>query len=493
MFIKKLKLLFTVVLLLVTLTACVSDKSSTSNGNAKQSQTDKNVTFLFNFASNTLDPNVDENYTAIRAGVGETLVKIGDDLKIHPWLAKKWKTTNNGQTWVFTIKENITFQNGKNLDASAVKDSLNRTIKESPAMRNTLKIKTMEASGQTLTIKTEEPLPKFPSELVHPSTVIVDVDKPNISKKPIGTGPFMVTSFDQGSKLALTRYKDYWDGKAKLSHATFAFNEDANARVSALQSGSADIIYRPPFESISTLKNDDSIVIDGVPSVRTHLLLYNWTNKSLKDENIRKAINALIDQEEIVKDVMNNQATIAEGPFLSKFPFSPAPSKAGKALKNGKALSLSLVTYDSLPELPLIAQVIQSKAKEVGITINIKLTDNSDHYLMEKDDWDLAAYSLITAPRGDASYYLSTVYLPDGALNASRVNDKQLTNLIQKLNATVDEGIRKEATAKIDNEMLTSSIVHPKNVVAYKNHVQNWVTSPTEYYMLTKDLDVKLK
>ncbi len=63
-------------------------------------------------------------------------------------------------------------------------------------------------------------------------------------------------------------------------------------------------------------------------------------------------------------------------------------------------------------------------------------------------------------------------YLPDGALNASRINDKQLTNLIQKLNATVDEGTRnklaKEATAKINNEMLTSSIVHPKNVVTYK-------------------------
>ena len=517
MFTKKLKLLFTVVLILVTLTACASDKSSTSNGNEKQSKTDKNVTFLFNFASNTLDPNVDENYTAIRAGVGETLVRIGDDLKIHPWLAKKWNTADNGQTWVFTIKENITFQNGKKLDASSVKDSLNRTIKESPAMRNTLKIKTMEASGQTLTIKTEEPLPKFPSELVHPSTVIVDVDEPNISKKPIGTGPFVVTSFDQGSKLELTRYKDYWDGKAKLSRATFAFNEDANARVSALQSGSADIIYRPPFESINTLKNDDSIVIDGVPSVRTHLLLYNGTKKSLKDEKTRKAINALIDREEIVKDIMNNQATVAEGPFLSKFHFAPAPSKAetgvtaakkyleqagyeikdGKALKNGKALSLSLVTYDSLPELPLIAQVIQSKAKEVGITINIKLTDNIDHYLMEKDDWDLSAYSLITAPRGDASYYLSTVYLPDGALNVSRINDKQLTNLIQKLNTTVDEGTRdelaKEATTKINNKMLTSSIVHPKNVVAYKNYVQNWVTSPTEYYMLTKDLDVKLK
>jgi peptide/nickel transport system substrate-binding protein len=516
MLIKHFKPFFICAALLVSLTACNGNADQASKESASSTD-EKKATFVFNFPSNTLNPNVDENYTAIRAGVAETLVKIGEDLKIHPWLAKEWKTTDNGQTWVFTIKDHITFQNGKPLDAAAVKASLNKTIQESMAMKNTLNIESMDASGQTLTIKTKNPLPKFPSELVHPSTVILDVNEPNMSNKPIGTGPFKVDSFTKGTELKLTSYKNYWDGDVHLKHAVFAFNEDANARVAALQSGSADIIYRPPFESISTLKADSSIAINGVPSVRTHVMLYNATKPELKNENVRKAINALIDQEEVVKEIMDNQATVAKGPFLSKFPFSPEPSKAGKgvkaakkyleqagydikggkALKEGKPLSLSLVTYDSLPELPLIAQVIQSKAKELGITINIVLTDDSDHYLMEKNDWDLSIYSLLTAPRGDASYYLSTCYLPNGGLNASRINDKDLTETIQKLNSTVDENERnilaKQATAKINDEMLTSSIVHPKNVVAYKKYVKNWVTSPTEYYMLTKDLDIETK
>lgn len=499
-------------LVLLCLTACAPNEESISIKERKK--TDKSVTFLFNFTSATLDPHTDDNYTAVRAGVGETLVKISNDLKIKPWLAEKWKTEDNGLTWTFTIRKNITFQNGKALDANAVKSSLQRTIDQSYAMKNALNIKEMKANGHALTITLKEPMPKFPSELVHPNTAIIDIDVSNIAKEPIGTGPFQVLTFDQGNQVKLERYEHYWNGKVKLKNAIFAFNEDANARVAALQSGTADIIYRPPLESLGTLQTDSSFKVSGVPSVRTHLLLYNQTNDALKDENVRKAIDTLLNRKEIVSSIMNNQAAAARGPFLPQFPFADnnaneqrgMPSakkylekagyqiKNGKTIKNGKPLSLSLVTYSSLPELPLIAQLIQSNAKELGITIKIHLVEDSDEYVMAKDDWDLALYSLITAPRGDASYYLSTNYLPGGGLNASRIDNDKLTKMIQQLNLTIDDAKRdqlaKQATALINEEMLTSSIVHPNIVVAYNQKVKNWTTNPSEYYMLTQHLDV---
>lgn len=323
-------------------------------------------------------------------------------------------------------------------------------------MKNALNIKEMKANGHALTITLKEPMPKFPSELVHPNTAIIDVDVSNIAKKPIGTGPFHVLTFDQGNQVKLERYEHYWNGKVKLKNAIFAFNEDANARVAGLQSGTAGIIYRPPLESLSTLQENSSFKVSGVPSVRTHLLLYNQTNDALKDETVRKAIDTLLNRKEIVSSIMNNQAAAARGPFLPQFPFADNTAsetkgiayakkyleKAGYQLKNGKPLSLSLVTYSSLPELPLIAQLIQSNAKELGINIKIHLVEDSDEYVMAKDDWDLALYSLITAPRGDASYYLSTNYLPGGGLNASRINDDTLTKMIEQLNSTVDDAKR---------------------------------------------------
>lgn len=69
--------------LLLLAAAC----SKGANTNGEQSQPpEKELSFLFNFASQTIDPHLD--YTPLRAGVVETLVKLGEDLQIQPWLAR---------------------------------------------------------------------------------------------------------------------------------------------------------------------------------------------------------------------------------------------------------------------------------------------------------------------------------------------------------------------------------------------------------------------
>ncbi|HWO96099.1 MAG TPA: nickel ABC transporter substrate-binding protein [Bacillus sp. (in: firmicutes)] len=509
---KKLKMGVIASALLLVLSACTPSQEKTASSNNQNEK--KELTFLSNFPSETLDPHL--NWTPVRAGMAETLVKMNEELKLEPWLAKEWKGDESGQVWTFTIKDNVTFQNGKKVDAKAVKASLERNIEVSEAMKNALKIKTMEASGQTLTITTEQPLPQFPSELVHPNTAIIDMSEGNVDQKPVGTGPFKVVSFEANNKLVLERYENYWDGKAKLEGATLTFNEDANARTLALQSGDADIVYRPAIESLESLNSDKSLKTDVVPSLRTHLLMYNTSDKALSDPNVRKAFDALIDRKEVVNSIMAGQATVAEGPFLPDFPFTPAYEKKefgikkakdyleaagyemkdGKALKNGKPLSLKLITYSYRPELPLMAQLLQSNAKQLGIDVDIQVVENIDEYLAAKD-WDLATYSLNTAPRGDASYFLNSAYMPGGAMNFGNIEHKEISRIVNELNQTVEEEKRnqlaKDAVTILDQEMLHSSIVHPNNFVAYKDYVENWVSSVSEFYMITKDLGVKTK
>lgn len=57
-------------------------------------------------------------------------------------------------------------------------------------------------------------------------------------------------------------------------------------------------------------------------------------------------------------------------------------------------MSFTLLTYQSRPELPLIAQILESNAKELGISIKIQQVENIDEYLAKNDDWDLATYRL---------------------------------------------------------------------------------------------------
>ena len=96
-----------------------------------------------------MDPHND--YIVLKAGVVETLVRMDDKLELQPWLASEWESVD-ASTWRFIIREGVTFHNGAKLDAAAVKASLERGIGVNKALDTTLKIASMKAEGQELTI-----------------------------------------------------------------------------------------------------------------------------------------------------------------------------------------------------------------------------------------------------------------------------------------------------------------------------------------------------
>ncbi|PAD20021.1 nickel ABC transporter substrate-binding protein [Terribacillus saccharophilus] len=495
--------------LLLLLAACTDNADSEGDK--------KHLTFVYNFATNSLDPNVDSSYVPLRAGLTETLVKLNEEtLTIEPCLAESWEGTNEGKEWTIQLREDISFQNGQPMDAEAVKASLERSMKDNVAIQNALKIDSIEADGMTLHISNTQPFPEFVSELVNPNTSIIDVEAGDFVNNPIGTGPFKLDSFTPGSKLELVRNEDYWDETAKLDSVTFSFNEDANARSLALESGNADVVFRPEVESIETLEAKEGIKVESTETFRVHQMTMNLERESLKDVNVRKAVDALINRDEIVDSVLLGYAQSAKGPFPDSLPFAPTYSdretgaevakeyleKAGYSLQDGKMqkdgepLEFTLLTYSARADLPLIAQIFQSDAKKLGIDVELRQIEIPEEYMASNRDWDLATYSNLTAPRGDAGYYLNATYHPDGALNFSGANEPELTKIIDQLNVTVDMDKRselaEEAANYVDENQINSFVLYPDTLVAYdETKVKNWVTTRSEYYMITNQLDVK--
>ncbi|SEO02061.1 peptide/nickel transport system substrate-binding protein [Terribacillus saccharophilus] len=496
--------------LLLLLAACTNNADSEGDK--------KHLTFVYNFATNSLDPNVDSSYVPLRAGITETLVRLNEDtLTIEPWLAESWEGTNEGREWTIKLREGINFQNGEPMDAEAVKASLERSLKDNVAIQNALKIDSIEATDdRTLHITNTQAFPEFVSELVNPNVSIIDVEAGDFVNNPIGTGPFKLESFTPGSKLELVRNEDYWDEKAKLDSVTFSFNEDANARSLALESGNADVVFRPETESIESLEAKDGVKVESTETFRVHQLTMNMQREALKDVNVRKALDALINRVEIAKSVLLGYAQPAKGPFPDSLPFAPSYSdhetgedvakdyleKAGYSLVDGKMqkdgvpLELTMLTYSARADLPLIAQIFQSDAKKLGIDVELRQIEIPEEYMAANRDWDLATYSNLTAPRGDAGYYLNATYHPDGALNFSGADEPELTKIIDELNVTVDTDKRAElaeaAANYVDENQINSFVIYPDTLVAYDEmKVKNWVTTRSEYYMITNQLDVK--
>ncbi|PWW37932.1 MULTISPECIES: nickel ABC transporter substrate-binding protein [Paenibacillus] len=496
------------------LSACGSSESSPA---AQPSTDNKNVHFLYNFSTSSLDPHVDSSYVPLRAGITETLVRLDEEnLTVAPWLAESWES-EDGQHWTIDLRDDVTFQNGKPMTGESVKASLERALEENVAIQNALKIDTIEAEGDKLEITTTQPFPEFASELVNPNTAIIDVSEPDVVNKPIGTGPFKLTSFTPGSKLELDRYDEYWDGASPLDSITFSFNEDANARTLALKSGQVDIVYRPEVESLESLKAMDGMKVESTSTFRVHQLTMNMQRESMKDLNVRRALDALIDRQGIVDTILLGYGEPAIGPFLPSLPFAPTytdtatesgadvavkylneagyTQQNGVMTKDGKPLQLTLLTYSARADLPLIAQVFQSDAKKIGIDVQIRQIDTPEDYMASNRDWDIATYSNLTAPRGDAGYYLNATYHPKGALNFSGSEDPELTKIIDELNLTVAPEKRAELAEKAANyvhdNVLNSFVLHPSTIVAYNGKkIKNWVTTRSEYYMITNKLDV---
>ena len=507
-----MKNVFRLLLLVISLflTACTSGAAD------EQEEGRKELNLLFNFASRSLDPNVDSSYVPLRAGITETLVHLNDDtLTLEPWLAESWDS-EDGQEWIIQLRDDVTFQNGNQMDAVAVKASLERAMADNIAISNALRIESIKAEGQQLIIRTTVPFPEFPSELVHPNTSIIDVAEEDYINQPIGTGPFAVSSFTPGTAVDLVRYDEYWDGAAKLEAARFSFNEDANARSLALESRDADIVFRPEVQGLENLEAVDGIKVESTSTFRVHQMTMNLERETMKDINVRKAMDVMINRESIAETILKGHAEVATGPFPSTFTFAPDyPEKQtgleearkllakagyeeqdGVMQKEGEPLELTLLTYSARADLPLIAQVFQSDAKQLGITVNIQQIEVPEEYMAANRDWDLTTYSNLTAPRGDAGYYLNATYHPQGALNFSGADDDKLTALIDKLNVTVGEEPRSVIAEKIalyvDEQVYNSFILHPNTLVAYNaDKVENWVTTRSEYYMLTNTLDVK--
>ncbi len=497
-------------------TAAETGSKSTETGEATEPEF-KEMTISFNFATNTLDPAADRRLFAVRTGVAETLVKISQELTLDPWLAESWETEDS-ITWTFHIKDGITFSNGTACDAAAVQASIQRLIDNSKGLNRTLDIASMSADGLDLTIVCNDVHPSLVSDFGHPQTCIVDVNAEDMATCPIGTGPYTVSAFTEYAEVTLTKNDNYWDGTPNIDVIHFQTNEDGNARLMALQSGDADIIFKPDSSTLESIDATEGLKVDSVDGIRDHMIMYNMNSPYASDVNFRKGIDSLIDRETIISQMLYGQADIAVGCFAEGFAFTPEYQDVrtydvdaaleyfaaagltvedGMVTDNGSPIVLTYMTYSSQADFPGITQLIQASLMQVGIQANIEnSTQDIDSWLAaNQTGWDMSMYSIFAVPRGDASYFLNMAYTDGGILNYGSIQDEELFGYVEAFKVETVEATRNDYAASAasyayDN-CYNSYLVHPRVVVCLnEDRVSGWVTSKVENYIVTKDLDV---
>lgn len=502
---------FYMALCILALVGCSAKKEEQVAATSKE-ETDKTATLAFSWSPSGLDPHSGDSWEIMRSGTAETLIKLSEDLTPTPWLAKSWEQVDD-TTWLFQLQENVTFHNGKAMDATSVMNSLQHAIDNNQGTKDLLKIKSMEVVSESeLKIETKEINAALISNLADPGTTIVDVDSlDNKDGYPAFTGAYVIKQFNQDESLIVKRYEDYWGEKAKLDEVTIKFISDSNTRLMALQSGEVDGATDISVDNIEVLEKNDNFEVLTAQSLRTHLVMYNMESPLFKQLAVRKAVDSLIPRQEIVDSVMKGQGTAAVGPFSPVLPFGQlsetkedlsvdqlmqqdgwTKNTDGMWEKDGKVFEATFLTFPQRPELTVMAEVIQSKLLEHGMKVNIRQVENIDETLVN-EEWDLAMYSMLTAHTGSPYFFLEVFYKSDSLSNMNHFASQTVDALINELHQTTDTEKSTELAIQIQGEIGKkvphSYIVYPNTVFAVNKELRGFEALPIEYYYNNANID----
>lgn len=473
----------------------------------------------------TLEPT--ENYFSwgiVRYGIGENLVKFDDSMKPQPWIAESWSVGDDHKTWTFVINDKVKFSNGRKVTAQSVKESLERTFEKSKRAKSFFAYDSIEANGQNLIIHTDKVYPNLPGLLGDPLFLILDVqserDGRNFSKEgPIATGPYVATSFTK-ERIELDKNENYWDGDVGFKHVIVDSIEDVNTRALALQAGDIDMAVNIAAGEYGLFADNKDYIIEETPSLRVVMVRMNH-NGYLNDINIRRALVAGADRESYAKKLFKDTFVAGRTPLPPclnygfndiKIPETYNPERAKELLaqsgwvdtdgdgyvdKDGKKLRLNFYTYTSRPEVTLYAEALQVDYKKIGIDVNVEVVDSSVvDKVTRSGDYDLAITSVSTASTGSPVWFLKQYWGTniDGSnpTNVSGFSNLAYDQLLDLAETTLDDKQRYNAIVDAQQILLDDSAAlflgYPKINMICKNYLKGLNISPSEYYIITKDL-----
>lgn len=266
----------------------------------------------------------------------DTLIRTGaDDYSPQPGLASEWSESEDGLTWTFTIREDVTWSDGEPLTARDVAYTYNLFI-ENQGIRDwnidfAGNLVSAEAPDDTTFVLTlAEPAP---TDITSRSVFIVpehvwstypDPSADDANQLPlVGSGPFQVTEYRTDELIRLDANEDYWEGAPGFDEVVFDYYAETEAAVAALQAGEVDIVNGLNPAQVQALEAEDHITVNNAQGRRFVSITMNHGaelkdgtpfgdgHAALRDPVVRRAMHMAIDKQELVDTVLDGNGTPA--------------------------------------------------------------------------------------------------------------------------------------------------------------------------------------
>ncbi len=510
--------------LAAAITAMLAMSIFTGCGDESQKADDKTTftygTVAYGVAMENAGTNPHESYSGwstIRYGIGETLFKFNEKMELESWIAESFEQVDD-YTIKIKIKDNVVFSNGKKVDGAAVKACLDDLLAKHDRAPRDLKISSITADGQSITIKSSEKVPALLNYLSDPYGCIIDVEAGENDRIVIGTGPYKAVKVTD-TQIDLVKNENYWDEvKPKMDKVIIKSITDGDTLTMAMQNGELDAVQGLPYSSLELFQKDSGkFKLSQTDTSRIYQAAFNYKTPELQDLNVRKAISMAIDKQNFTKILLNGNGTPAVGPFPANLSFGdnevntvPYDLEGAKALlqesgwtdtdgdgyvdKNGKNLELRYLTYTSRQELPLLAESAQANLKKIGIKLDVNATDNYKTFL-KSGEYDIFSKAIVTAPTGDPEYYFTSHIVPGAVDNAGFYDSPEIVQLEEQLHNTFGAANRSAIAIKMSQQVLDDCALfyasHLRMSFVMKPNVEGFTAHPSDYYEIRSELEKK--
>jgi peptide/nickel transport system substrate-binding protein len=237
---------------------------------------------------------------------------VGTDIEGD--LAETWDVSDDGTVYTFHLRPNAMFADGSPVTAEDVRYSFERAMGEESLVGWTFEaVKSVEAvDPATVKITLNGPAAPFANDIALWGASVVskaaaEAAGADFTNKPLGSGPFMLESWQKGQQITLKKNPHYWEKDAAgnqlpyLDQVNLIVLTDDNTRMLKLQAGEIDAALDVPYNQIGPLSQNPELTIKATPLYGITGVSLNQKKPEFTDIKIRQAMNYAVDREAMVK------------------------------------------------------------------------------------------------------------------------------------------------------------------------------------------------
>ncbi len=450
--------------------------------------------------------NKDAVYCSRILGVWEPLVTKDSRNRPAPCLAQSWEMKRSGREWIFHLRRDVYFHNGKKFTADAVVknfDRMKKGYKRSSFYGMDINVyypslqKYEKLDDYTFRLVFAEPnvnelykMTDFGSPIFAPECF---ADDGNFKDTAIGTGPYKITQNALNKYVVLERNENYYGEKAKIAKFVVRSIPNADARYAALKAeeidGVLDINAIPPFLA-EEIKKDGRFGVAVNKSTMIRYLSFNGRRFPFNDARMRRAVSLAINRRDLVHSLyldygeptnnILNYTSPAHKDFPVEYDLPRAKALAGEVLGD-KRQSVVYCINSAEPMQKGEAELIAYWLQDIGLDVQIRSLEYAAlSKLMRRGEHDIVRLQRGLA-NGDAFGLLYNFVMPDGATNKANgigYDNAEVQELMRRVKHIADEDERQKIFDRIQEILVRDQPVAPLfndvNIVAYNKRLRNY-------------------